>query len=404
VTLLGYARVSTSDQSLAGQLDALHAAGCERVWTDVASGTLTRRPGLDDLVAVAVAGDTVVTTRLDRLGRSLSHLLDLVEDLNAHSVGLQSLAEEIDTNSATGRLVLHVFGALAEFERGINHERTIAGLAAARVRGRVGGRPLALSGQRLAHAREMAAAGVSVAEIAGTLLVGRSTAYRALNVDKESERKVADNPIDRVWSIRDAVLKWLYLKTMVDGNRAPVLKADGIATTVDWQGDPLTQPDVEQASDWLLEEGYLSGQSSWGHGVGRPSITARGEALADTAKSVRGGNQPADPQGFTTIHISNSTNVAIDSPGTTQTYTLTEQIERAVAVAEALESSSETSPEKIQAHRIASEIRAEVAQAQPDSSRLKQLVMSAVTAGTAALGTEAATNLIHLVSQALQTF
>ncbi|ORB68109.1 MULTISPECIES: recombinase family protein [Mycobacterium] len=188
MVLLGYARVSTSDQSVAGQLDALHAAGCERVWTDVASGTLARRPGLDDLIAVATEGDTVVTTRLDRLGRSLPHLLDLVEELSAHNVGLRSLAEEIDTNSATGRLVLHVFGALAEFERGINHERTMAGLNAARARGRVGGRPMALSGQRLAHAREMAAAGVPVPEIASTLLVGRSTVYRALNRQRDSSR------------------------------------------------------------------------------------------------------------------------------------------------------------------------------------------------------------------------
>ena len=174
-----------SDQSLAGQLDALHAAGCERLWTDVASGARTRRPGLDDLIAVAAAGDTVVTTRLDRLGRSLPHLLDLVEELSARNVGLRSLAEEIDTNSATGRLVLHIFGALAEFERGINHERTMAGLAAARARGRVGGRPPALSGGRLGHAREMAASGVSVAEIADTLLVGRSTVYRALRKSKD---------------------------------------------------------------------------------------------------------------------------------------------------------------------------------------------------------------------------
>lgn len=167
-----------NDQSLAGQLDALHAAGCERLWTDVASGARTRRPGLDDLIAVAAAGDTVVTTRLDRLGRSLPHLLDLVEELNTHNVGLCSLAEEINTNSATGRLVL------AEFERGINL-RTMAGLTAARARGRVGGRPPALSGGRLGHAREMAASGVSVAEIADTLLVGRSTVYRALRKSKD---------------------------------------------------------------------------------------------------------------------------------------------------------------------------------------------------------------------------
>jgi DNA invertase Pin-like site-specific DNA recombinase len=187
VALLGYARVSTSDQSIAGQLDALQAAGCERVWTDVVSGARTRRPGLDELVAAAAARDTVVVTRLDRLGRSLPHLLGLVEDLAASDVGLHSLAEEIDTSSATGRLVLHVFGALAEFERGINHERTMAGLAAARGRGRIGGRPPALSGPRLAHARKLAAAGVPAAEIADTLLVGRSTVYRALRADIDTE-------------------------------------------------------------------------------------------------------------------------------------------------------------------------------------------------------------------------
>ena len=395
--------MSTSDQILGGQLDALHAAGCERVWTDVASGALARRPGLDDLVAAATAGDTVVATRLDRLGRSLPHLLDLLSALSIRRVGLRSLAEEIDTSSATGRLVLHVFGALAEFERGINHERTMAGLIAARARGRVGGRPLALSGQRRAHAREMAAAGVPVVEIASTLLVGRSTVYRALNADNESENHVADNPIDRVWSIRDAVLKWLYLKTMVQDNRLPVLKADDIAKTVDWQGEPLEQHEVAAASNWLLDEAYIKGTASSGGGVGRPSITPRGEALADAGKSVRGGNEPADPQGTTTIHISNSTNVAIDSPGTTQTFTLTEQLKSAAAVADALESCSETSPETTEAHRVASEIKVEVAKAQPDSSRLKQLVMSAVTAGTAAMGQAAATDLIHLASQALQT-
>lgn len=183
--LLGYARVSTNDQSAHSQLDALTAAGCERVWTDVASGARSRRPALDELLAAAAAGDTVVVTRLDRMGRSLPHLLSLVEDLAARGVGLRSLAEQIDTSSATGRLVLHVFGALAEFERGLNHERTMAGLAAARARGRVGGRPPALTGRRLAHARELAAAGMPVAEIADTLLVGRSTMYRALRADRQ---------------------------------------------------------------------------------------------------------------------------------------------------------------------------------------------------------------------------
>ena len=108
--LLGYVRVSTGDQSTAGQTDALTAAGCERVWTDVASGVRARRRGLDDLVAIVAAGDIVVVTRLDRLGRSLPELLTLIEDLSCRDIGLRSLAEQIDTASAAGRLVLHVFG------------------------------------------------------------------------------------------------------------------------------------------------------------------------------------------------------------------------------------------------------------------------------------------------------
>ncbi|WP_344791789.1 recombinase family protein, partial [Mycolicibacterium pallens] len=113
-------------------------------------------------------------------------------------------------------LVLHVFGALAEFERGINHERTLAGLAAARSRGRIGGRPKVLNNQRLEHAQELAAAGMAVPDIADMLLVGRSTLYRALHEEKKGENEMTTaSSIDRVWSIRDAVLKWLYLKAMV---------------------------------------------------------------------------------------------------------------------------------------------------------------------------------------------
>ncbi|GAA2790660.1 recombinase family protein [Mycolicibacterium pallens] len=104
--LLGYARVSTSDQNIGSQVDALEATGCIQVWTDVASGARARRPGLDDLLAEAQPGDTLVVTRLDRLGRSLPHLLGLVEELAPRSVGLRSLAEQIDTTSATGRLVV----------------------------------------------------------------------------------------------------------------------------------------------------------------------------------------------------------------------------------------------------------------------------------------------------------
>jgi DNA invertase Pin-like site-specific DNA recombinase len=196
VALLGYARVSTSDQSIVGQLGALPAAGPERVRTAVASGGRARRPGLDELSAAAAAGDTVVVTRLDRLGRSLPHLPGPVQDLAARGRDLRSLAEEIDTSSATGQLVLQVFGALAEFERGINHERTIAGLAEARTRGRIGGRLPALSGRRLAHACDLAAEGVPVGEIADTLLVGRSAGYGALNQNRE-RRGTDDKYLDR---------------------------------------------------------------------------------------------------------------------------------------------------------------------------------------------------------------
>lgn len=401
--MLGYARVSTSDQTVRSQVDALEKAGCEQVWTDVASGARADRPALDELLAEARSGDTIVVTRLDRLGRSLPHLLDLIERMASRTVGLRSLAEQIDTTSATGRLILHVFAALAEFERGINHERTMAGLTAARSRGRIGGRPRALTGQRLDHARTLAESGMAVPAIADMLLVGRSTLYRALNHQQKGNSMMTANAIDRVWSIRDAVLKWLYLKAMVDGSRHPVLSADDIAKTVDWQADPLTEPEVAAASDWLKEEGYLSGGGTFGHGVIRPSITPRGEALADAGKSVRDGNTPADPQGTTTINISNTNNVAVSSPGTTQTYSVSEQKERALLVADALELAADGPSESVaEAHRIAAEIKQEVTQPEPSIGRLRKLLMSALTAGSVALGQTAATDLVHLTSQALQ--
>ncbi|GAA1701296.1 recombinase family protein [Mycolicibacterium murale] len=196
--MLGYARVSTTDQTVRSQVDALEKAGCVRVWTDTASGARAERPALDELLTEAQSGDTLVVSRLDRLGRSLPHLLDLVEHLASQGVGLRSLAEQIDTTSATGRLILHVFAALAEFERGINHERTMAGLVAARSRGRIGGRPRALTGQRLDHARQLAASGMAVPDIAAMLLVGRSTMYRALNQEqKGGDTTLTTNAIDR---------------------------------------------------------------------------------------------------------------------------------------------------------------------------------------------------------------
>jgi hypothetical protein len=233
-----------------------------------------------------------------------------------------------------------------------------------------------------------------------------TTGARALRKRAAPERLDAVNAaVDRVWSIRDAVLKWLYLKAMVNANKHPVLQADDIAKTVEWQGEPLTQQEVADASEWLRDQECLTGTASWGGGVIRPSITPKGEALADAGKSVRGGDAPADPQGATTIHISNSTNVAIDSPGANQTYTISEQVKRAVAIADALEAGPYDDPESIpEACRIATKIRTEAAKPQPNSSHLKELMMSGLTAGTAVLGKAAATDLVHLVSQGLQVF
>src|SRR5947209_11805343 len=138
---IGYARVSTDDQTLDLQLDALNKAGCDQVYRDVASGAKSERPGLTDAFEHLREGDTLVVWRLDRLGRSLRHLIDTLTDLDARGVGLKSLTEAIDTTTSGGKLFFHIFGALAEFERDLIRERTNAGLAAARARGHRGGRP-----------------------------------------------------------------------------------------------------------------------------------------------------------------------------------------------------------------------------------------------------------------------
>jgi DNA invertase Pin-like site-specific DNA recombinase len=179
--LIGYARVSTDDQTLALQEDALRTAGCARVFTDVASGARADRPGLAQALDHARPGDVLVVWRLDRLGRSLSHLIAVVETLRARGVGFQSLQEHLDTTTAGGQLVFHLFAALAEFERALIRERTQAGLAAARARGRQGGRPRKLTPDTLALARQLLAApDASVTAVARALHVHRTTLYRAL--------------------------------------------------------------------------------------------------------------------------------------------------------------------------------------------------------------------------------
>jgi len=149
----GYARVSTADQDAQLQHDALTAAGCYRIFTDTASGSLQSRPELDKLLDQLRPGGTLVVWRLDRLGRSIRHLIDQLSELQDRGIEFRSLQENIDTPSPGGRLVFHIFASLAEFERDIITERTNAGLAAARARGRVGGRPPSLTGDKLATAK-----------------------------------------------------------------------------------------------------------------------------------------------------------------------------------------------------------------------------------------------------------
>jgi len=179
--LLGYARVSTTEQNPDLQVDELTAAGCWKVWTDRASGALDRRPQLDEVLEQLRPGDTLVVWRLDRLGRSLRHLIEVVTGLDERGVGFRSLRESIDTTTAGGRLVFHLFGALAQFEREIIRDRTVAGLTAARARGRVGGRPSKLSAEQVRQARRTYdARELTVEQIGAVLGVSRTSIYRAL--------------------------------------------------------------------------------------------------------------------------------------------------------------------------------------------------------------------------------
>ena len=179
--LLGYARVSTGEQDTALQVDALEQAGCFKVFTDTVSGALDSRPELDRLREQLRAGDTVVVWRLDRMGRSIRHLIDLMADLEERGVGFRSLTENIDTTSPGGRLIFHVFAALAEFERDLIRDRTRAGLEAARARGRQGGRPSSLTDDQQRTARRMyEQKDMTVEQIGKVLGVSRTTVYRAL--------------------------------------------------------------------------------------------------------------------------------------------------------------------------------------------------------------------------------
>lgn len=186
MALIGYARVSTADQYLDLQRDALEGAGVEKVFEEAASGADRARPQLTAVLDYVREGDALVVWRLDRLGRSLSHLLSVVESLTERGVHLKSLTEGIDTSTATGRMTLSIFGALAEFERELIRERTQAGLEPARARGRKGGRPSVMTAAKTRSAKALLPAKAPLTEIAQSLGVSRATLYRWLEREQEA--------------------------------------------------------------------------------------------------------------------------------------------------------------------------------------------------------------------------
>ena len=188
---VGYARVSTTDQNLYLQQDALVAAQCERIFTDTASGAKAQRPGLAEALQCCRSGDTLVVWKLDRLGRSLPHLVETVRDLVTRGGGFKSLQENIDTTTSGGKLIFHIFASLAEFERDIIRERTHAGLSSARTRGRKGGRPKGVDEKKRKAALALKKdPGRSVKEICDILGISRNTYYKYT----QPEDKLAEEP------------------------------------------------------------------------------------------------------------------------------------------------------------------------------------------------------------------
>ncbi len=179
--LIGYGRVSKEEQNLDAQKDELEKAGCEKTFTDKISGSTDDRTGLDQLLRFARSGDVLVVCRLDRLGRTLKRLILMVEELEKKGIGFRSLRESIDTTTSGGRLVFHVFGALAEFERALISERTKAGLVAAKARGRCGGRPRLMDENKIQQAKALRESEFSVADICKTLGVSKGTFYRSVS-------------------------------------------------------------------------------------------------------------------------------------------------------------------------------------------------------------------------------
>lgn len=183
---IGYARVSTEDQHLYMQEDALKSAGCTEIFRDIASGVKTARPGLEQALAYLREGDTLVVWKLDRLGRSLSHLIQTIKELNEKGIGFKSIQESIDTTTSGDKLIFHMFSALAEFERDLIVECTRAGLKAARARGRMGGRPAMLDKKKIARMKNYyQEQKMTVTDICKIFNISRPTLYNYLNKEKK---------------------------------------------------------------------------------------------------------------------------------------------------------------------------------------------------------------------------
>ena len=184
--LVGYSRVSTEEQKLDLQVDALKSAGCEKFFSDHVSGASKLKPGLEEALAYLRAGDTLVVWKLDRLGRTVKGLVDLVQTLQEKRIQFRSLTDGIDTSTTAGRFFFHVMAALAQMEKELVHERTMAGLSAARARGRLGGRKPKMDASKLDAARKLLLAGTPASAVAKTLGIGRATLYRGLRVSEDS--------------------------------------------------------------------------------------------------------------------------------------------------------------------------------------------------------------------------
>lgn len=186
-TMIGYARVSTAEQNLNMQEDALKRAGCYRIFTDVISGAKDKRPGLDDALAFLREGDTLVVWKIDRLGRSTPHLIQIIEDLRQRGIAFHSLTDaKFDTRTSEGKLIFHIFAVLADYERSRIRERTIAGLAAAKARGRKGGRQPVMTPAKLEKAKQLMVKGLKVREAAAAIKVGKTALYEALRKEEKT--------------------------------------------------------------------------------------------------------------------------------------------------------------------------------------------------------------------------